>query len=89
MAHPRLQTLSGAAATGSAEPEADTTCPLCIASFAMVNNCHDGCPMSNGCSLVRCPDCGFEFPDPERSFFATLIKKWFAAKPKPPLGESL
>ncbi len=71
----------------SAAAEA-TSCPLCSATFDMVSNCHDGCPMSNGCSLVRCPQCGFEFPDPARSRLASLLNRWFGAKRTHAEGES-
>ncbi|MDI6694679.1 MAG: hypothetical protein QME21_06510 [Anaerolineales bacterium] len=34
------------------------------------------CPLQRGCQLVRCPQCGFEMTDPERSTLARLAKRW-------------
>jgi len=78
------QTMEPAQTTGAAA----TSCPLCSANFDMVSNCHDGCPMSNGCSLVRCPHCGFEFPDPGRSRLASLLTRWFGPKQGSDKGET-
>ncbi len=72
----------------AAEAPTSTSCPLCSATFDMVSNCHDGCPMSNGCSLVRCPQCSFEFPDPARSRLASLLTRWFGPKRTAAQGES-
>lgn len=36
--------------------------------------------MSDGCNLVRCPHCGFEFPDPDQSVLARWLSRLF--KPK-------
>lgn len=85
MNNPRLATLTQPAPARDAD---ETSCPLCSKTFRMVDNCHDGCPMSNGCSLVRCPNCRFEFPDPNRSWLASRLKKWFGPKEPIPLGET-
>lgn len=52
----------------SARPEEATefTCTLCGARFT-----HDGlscsaCPLSAGCAVVRCPNCGFQTPRSSR-----------------------
>ncbi len=41
---------------------ADAThqCPLCSFRFAGAE-CHGSCPMSAGCSMIRCPRCAYEF----------------------------
>lgn len=37
-------------------------CPLCQYKFDIeFENCHHGCPLSDGCSLVKCPNCGYKF----------------------------
>ncbi len=35
-------------------------CPLCGVDFEGAT-CHGSCPFARGCSMVRCPACGFEF----------------------------
>ena len=39
-------------------------CGMCGHSFTKEEAaaCHKGCPMSEGCGLVTCPSCGYEFP---------------------------
>ena len=78
--HPRLQTFSGMKHDSARAGKQNTTCPLCGNRFDMTSNCHDGCPLSNGCSLVRCPNCSYEFPDPSRSRLASLLQRWFGNK---------
>ena len=79
--HPRLQTFSETRQNPGLDGEQNSTnCPLCSNHFNMDSNCHDGCPLSNGCSLVRCPNCGYEFPDPNRSRLASLLQRWFGKK---------
>ena len=85
--HPRLQTFSGTRIDTVDSSGQSSTCPLCSNRFDMTSNCHDGCPLSNGCSLVRCPNCGYEFPDPGRSRLASLLQRWFGNK-KQTAGES-
>ncbi len=50
-------------------------CGLCGKGFAPSGSCHPSCPMSSGCNLVRCPHCGYEFPDPEHSLLARFVRK--------------
>lgn len=52
------------------------TCPLCNNHVPSGASCHAGCPMSRGCSLVRCPTCGYEMPDPRESVLARWASRW-------------
>jgi rubredoxin len=51
-------------------------CALCGLAFAEAEakrSCR-GCPMSGGCGMLRCPNCGYEAP--VESGLAKLIKGW-------------
>jgi hypothetical protein len=37
-------------------------CALCGARFTHGGLVCSSCPMSTGCDLVKCPECGFQFP---------------------------
>ncbi len=52
-------------------------CPLCGHRFKEDGavGCK-GCPLRGGCSMVRCPNCGYEFiPDTRKSFLARWVKR--------------
>jgi len=36
--------------------------------------------MSSGCTLVRCPNCGWEAPDVEQSSVVKLIRRFFGGQ---------
>ena len=39
------------------------TCPLCAFAFEKADmTCSHGCPLGAMCRLLRCPSCGYEFP---------------------------
>jgi hypothetical protein len=38
------------------------TCGLCGLRFSHSGLVCGTCPMQTGCALVRCPNCGFQFP---------------------------
>lgn len=38
------------------------TCSLCGARFTHGGQVCPACPMSTKCDLVKCPNCGFQFP---------------------------
>lgn len=58
-------------------------CGLCGMEFEKVDTvCAHGCPMGASCSHVRCPNCGYEFPDAPR--LLEWLKGLFARKPKAP-----
>ncbi len=53
------------------------TCPLCGTPLPTTTaTCHAGCPLAPGCTMIRCPSCGYETPDPSRSRLA----RWLVAK---------
>jgi len=59
-------------------------CPLCGKEFDATKTACANCPMHAGCDLIRCPNCGYEFPKESRiiNFFAKLFNK--RRKPKCP-----
>lgn len=47
--------------------DSEATCPLCGLSFSRADAlCHHGCPLAEMCHLVKCPGCGYEFPERPR-----------------------
>jgi Fe2+ transport system protein FeoA len=43
--------------------EGYVTCPLCAFAFEKQDTmCGHGCPLGATCRLLRCPSCGYEFP---------------------------
>lgn len=55
-------------------------CPLCGTDFEGAD-CHSSCPMSHGCTMVRCPNCGYEFV--ESGKFADMLRRWIRRAPQP------
>lgn len=55
-------------------------CPLCGARWDPDDACRGSCPMSSGCTLVRCPNCGWEAPDVEQSSVVKLIRRFFGGQ---------
>jgi Fe2+ transport system protein FeoA len=53
-------------------------CPLCGTDFSGAA-CHSACPMSSGCSMVRCPHCGYEFVESGR--FVDMLLRWIRRAP--------
>lgn len=55
-------------------------CPLCGHSFKKQeskNGC-EGCPLNkNNCGLIRCPNCGYEFPEVDDVSLMDKIKDFF------------
>jgi Fe2+ transport system protein FeoA len=54
-------------------------CPLCGLDFEGAE-CHSSCPMSRGCAMVRCPQCGYEFVESGR--ITDMLKRWIRRAPK-------
>ena len=58
------------------------TCMMCGAIYnpkqseACAAQACTSCPINQGCSLVRCPRCGFESIDPSRSKLVRLFSRW-------------
>lgn len=53
-------------------------CPLCGTDFDGAQ-CHSSCPMSRGCTMVRCPHCGYEFVESGR--FTDMLRRWIRRGP--------
>src|ERR1700740_2003002 len=54
-------------------------CPLCGTDFTGAE-CHSSCPMSKGCTMVRCPRCAYEFVESGR--IADMLRRWIRRAPK-------
>ena len=54
-------------------------CPLCSTDFTGAE-CHSSCPMSRGCTMVRCPHCGYEFVESGR--FTDMLRRWIRRPPR-------
>lgn len=59
------------------------TCELCAYEFVPDESCHTGCPMSSGCTLICCPNCGYQAVDQERSILARTIERLFPGRREP------
>jgi Fe2+ transport system protein FeoA len=55
-------------------------CPLCGTDFEHAD-CRGSCPMSKGCTMVRCPRCGYEFV--ESGKLADMLRRWIRRGPQP------
>jgi Fe2+ transport system protein FeoA len=54
-------------------------CPLCGTDFTGAE-CRSSCPMSRGCTMVRCPHCAYEFVESGR--IADMLRRWIRRAPK-------
>ena len=54
-------------------------CPLCATDFIGAE-CHSACSMSNGCAMVRCPHCGYEFVESGR--IVDMLRRWIRRAPR-------
>ncbi|MGZ7081425.1 MAG: hypothetical protein ACXVJT_18590, partial [Thermoanaerobaculia bacterium] len=54
-------------------------CPLCGTDFEGAT-CHSSCPMSHGCTMVRCPHCGYEFV--ESGKLTDMLRRWIRRAPR-------
>ena len=53
------------------------TCGMCGQTFNPAEHAAcTACPLAANCSLVCCPQCGYEMVDPGRSTLARLFKRW-------------
>lgn len=65
------------------------TCTMCGHRFdPAVHVACQSCPLQSGCQLTRCPACGFEMVNPERSILARLARRWLAPKAERPNTDS-
>lgn len=54
-------------------------CPLCGVDFTGAA-CRSACPMSRGCTMVRCPQCSYEFV--ESGKITDMLLRWVRRAPK-------
>lgn len=50
----------------AAAPATVFDCPLCAARFSHGALACGGCPLNLGCDVVKCPNCGYQFPRTSR-----------------------
>lgn len=51
-------------------------CQLCGYEFDKESlACHVGCPLARGCSIICCPNCGYQVVDEERSGMVSAVRK--------------
>lgn len=50
----------------------NTICPLCGFQFAKAQAACGGCAMMRGCSMLKCPNCHYEFVTESK------VAGWFA-----------
>lgn len=58
-------------------------CPLCGYPYDETDMaCHAACPMSDGCAILCCPNCGYQVVDESKSGLAKLLRKLWAKRPE-------
>jgi Fe2+ transport system protein FeoA len=63
-------------------------CSLCGFEFEKrQTTCATGCPLGQFCKLVRCPSCGYEFPEPSQPL--TWFQRLFRRQKPPPVERKL
>jgi hypothetical protein len=56
------------------------TCALCGYTYDAVGMvCHASCPLSAGCHITCCPNCGYQTPDETRMSVAGALKRTWDA----------
>lgn len=62
------------------------TCPLCGYEFdPQAMQCHTSCPLSSGCHILCCPNCGYQIPDQNQMRLASALKRlWERYRPPRP-----
>jgi Fe2+ transport system protein FeoA len=66
-------------------------CRLCSFEFEADGlACHSGCPLGSRCSLICCPNCGYQVVDESKSGLATALKRLWRSRDEeeqpPPRG---
>lgn len=55
-------------------------CAMCSYEFdATALSCHASCPLSKGCGVVCCPNCGYSTIDPARSRLTRWVSRLFSS----------
>ena len=67
-------------------------CKLCGYDFDATDMaCHTECPMGKHCTLICCPNCGYQVVDESKSLLARLLQRWWpsavAEAPPQPLNK--
>lgn len=65
-------------------------CPMCGHEFDPSDlRCHVGCPLGARCTLICCPQCGYQMPDLERSASARWFRRFLVwLRPEKEVNES-
>ena len=59
-------------------------CRLCGHEFDAARlACHAGCPLGSHCSLICCPNCGYQTVDEGKSALGRLVRRLVGAEPPP------
>lgn len=54
------------------------TCPLCGHHYSVSAKSHcAACPLNGGCTMLCCPNCGYQQPDPHKSRLGRWANGWF------------
>ena len=69
-----------------APPATEFTCGLCGEVFTHGGQVCSACPISNGCDLVKCPTCGFQFPRGSR-LIAAISRLLAGGRKARPFGD--
>jgi hypothetical protein len=64
------------------------TCMLCGFRFDPTQvACHTSCPMSSGCHILCCPNCGYQVPDETRMGLTSALRRLLTGHGSRKLGE--
>ena len=59
-------------------------CPLCGYEYDETNMaCHAACPMSDGCAILCCPNCGYQVVDESKSLVARGLERVWPSRRSP------
>ncbi len=60
------------------------TCALCGYEFDEKSMaCHSQCPMSAGCAIICCPNCGYQVVDESKAWGVSLLRKMLSRRKRP------
>jgi len=58
------------------------TCSMCGYRFdPQAHLACQSCPVNQGCQVVCCPSCGYQWVDPESSAIVRFARRWLSLKP--------
>jgi len=71
----------------SGRPGREVRCGLCGHRFdPSALACHAECPLGAHCTLICCPNCGYQVVDAGRTFLGRLLARVLRTKPEPAPG---